>query len=154
MRHHLYYHIVWTTRDRRPLITAEVAAFLDRYIRAICGRERCRLIDLGMVTTHLHLLVRAHPMAVIPRLMQRLKGGSSAITGQELGLPHNSRLRWAAGYSIKSVSPSHADLVRAYVRSQARRHPAEAIARWDTEAGVGDDNVASRQNGRAGASAP
>ena len=130
MRHQIYYHIVWTTRERRALITAEVAAFLDRYFRAIAGRERCHLLELGMASTHIHLLLRGHPMTVIPRLMQRLKGGSSVIASQEMGLPRNHALRWAEGYSIRSISPRQVDAVREYVRSQAVRHPDEAIPGW------------------------
>ena len=64
------------------------------------------LLELGMVTTHVHLLIRAHPTTTIPRLLQRLKGASSALAGKELGLPLEEQLRWAQGYTIQTVSRS------------------------------------------------
>jgi REP element-mobilizing transposase RayT len=131
MLHQLYYHIVWTTRDRRPLINRQIAIFLDRILRSLAHQERAYVLELGMVSTHVHLLIRAHPMTAIPRLMQRLKGASSAIAGKELLLPTEHQLRWAQGYTIQSVSRDAVDTVREYVRNQAMRHPHEVIAGWE-----------------------
>ena len=38
---------------------------------------------MGVVRSHLHLLIRLHPTTSIPRLLQRMKGGSSAIAMKE-----------------------------------------------------------------------
>ena len=130
MFNQLYYHIVWTTRERRLTITRSVAEFLDRILRSIARQERANILELGMVATRVHLLIRAHPMTVIPRLLQRLKGGSSVLAGKELGLPPEHQLRWAHGYSIQTISPRMLDAVRDYVREQALRHPHEAIGGW------------------------
>jgi putative transposase len=150
MFHQLYYHIVWTTRDRRRTITREVASFLDRLLRSIARQERAYVLELGMVSTHVHLLVRAHPMTTIPRLLQRLKGASSALAGKELGLPPDSQLRWAQGYTIQSVSLNMLEGVRSYVRNQGARHPGERIVGWEPteadpeleEAGETEDSIA------------
>jgi putative transposase len=134
MFHQLYYHIVWTTREHRPTISGEVAVFLDRLLRAIALQERARILELGMVSTHVHLLIRAHPITSIPRLLQRLKGASSALAGKELGLPEEQQLRWAQGYTIQTISPKMLETVREYVRHQAERHPQEAIKAWHPSA--------------------
>ena len=76
MRHRLYYHIVWTTRGRRPLLNAELAAFLGHYLRSIARQERAHVLEMGIVTTHLHLLVRTDPQAHLSRLVQRFKGAA------------------------------------------------------------------------------
>jgi putative transposase len=131
MFHQLYYHIVWTTRDRRALITRPVAVYLDRLLRAIARQERTHVLELGMVSTHVHLLVRAHPMTSIPRLIQRLKGASSALAGKELALPFEHQLRWAQGYTIQSVSRNALDKVSEYVGNQEERHPSEVITGWE-----------------------
>ncbi|MEP7326057.1 MAG: IS200/IS605 family transposase [Gemmatimonadota bacterium] len=130
MFHQLYYHIVWTTRERRPTITRDVAEFLDRALRSIASQERALVLELGMVTTHVHLLIRAHPMTSIPRLLQRLKGASSALAARKLGLSPEHQLRWAQGYTIQTISRSMLDGVGEYVRHQPERHPHEVIAGW------------------------
>jgi REP element-mobilizing transposase RayT len=136
MSHQLFYHILWTTRDRRSRIDRHVAAFLDQTLRTIAAQERARVLALGLVTTHVHLLVRVHPMTSVPRLLQRLKGVSSALAGRTLRLAPGRQLQWAPGYTIHTVSPSVVAKLADYVRNQAVRHPREAIKGW--KGSVGD----------------
>ncbi len=130
MWHRLYYHIVWTTRDRQPVIDARHAAFLCRFLRAVARQERAHILEIGLVATHIHLLPRVHPTTGLPRLLQRLKGGSSVIASRE-HRGDQGDLRWARGYSITSVAPRALDAVREYLRGQPLRHPSEAIAEWE-----------------------
>jgi REP element-mobilizing transposase RayT len=131
MRHHrLLVHLVWTTRGREPLITLRLAEFLANFLPAVARQEGAVVLARGFVSTHIHLLIRLDPTTDIPRLVQRLKGGSAAIAEKE---KHNDGrpLRWAKGYSISSVSTQAVPKVISYVKGQARRHPREAIMGWD-----------------------
>ena len=76
MYHRLYCHIVWTTREREPLIDSGLARFLTRYLRTIARQERAHILEIGMVATHIHLLMRIDQGTSLPRLLQRLKGGT------------------------------------------------------------------------------
>src|SRR5882762_8666818 len=78
MRHRLYYHIVWTTRERQHLIDGGLARFLCRFLRGVARQERAHILEIGVVATHVHLLVRMHPICSVSRLLQRMKGGSAA----------------------------------------------------------------------------
>ena len=131
MLSHLYCHIVWTTRDRAPLIDAGLARFLMRFLRGVARQERAHILEVGMVRTHIHVLARCHPTTNLSRLLQRLKGGSSAIAGKEQHSSEKNQLRWAKGYSIRSVSLRSLPTVREYLRQQPVRHPNEAIAGWE-----------------------
>jgi REP element-mobilizing transposase RayT len=129
VHHRLYVHIVWTTRRREPTLDAASAVFLAGFLPAVASQERSRLLAFGAVRTHVHLLVQLHPTTSLPRLVQRLKGGSSVISNRE---GHGrSALRWAKGYSVASVGERALEAARRYVASQAEHHPGEAIAGWD-----------------------
>lgn len=130
MRHRIYVHLVWTTRDRAPLIDAPTAVFLERFLSSVAHQERTQLLALGIVSTHVHLLLRLHPTTVIPRLLQRLKGGSAVVATRECNRPVRQALLWARGYNIQSVSEQALERVRAYVDGQAFHHPLEAIVGW------------------------
>ena len=132
MRHRLFLHIAWTTRGRAALIDARVAAFLTRYLSDVAAQERVRVLALGMVSSHVHMLVRVHPQTSLSRLMQRLKGGSAAIATREGHALRDRELRWARGYSAHSVSQRAVEIVRDYVLSQAEHHPTEAILGWES----------------------
>src|SRR2546425_9163074 len=155
MRHRLYAHVVWTTRDRAPLLDAGLARFLDRFLRVIAREERAILLEVGMVRTHVHLLLRYHPVTNLTRLLQRLKGASSAVGNRERHSSTGILLRWSKGYSIESVSRRALSEARSYVRDQALQHPAAAIPDWTGAAStpaaaeeewIGED----RRNLRAG----
>jgi putative transposase len=130
VRHRLYVHLVWTTREREPLIDSELARFLCRFLRAIARKERAYILEIGMVQTHLHLLARVHPTVPISTLVKRLKGASSAVAAKE-GLGKHGRLYWGKGYSVDSVSGRALGSVRTYLRDQQAHHPNEAIAGWE-----------------------
>ena len=126
MRHRLYLHVSWTTRDREPTITPEFVAFLARFLPMIARQERATVLAIGAVRTHLHVIVRVNPATLLPRLLQRWKGGSSLIGARD-GLGGSKPIRWAKGSDLESVSPRALGAAIEYVKRQAGRHPAEAI---------------------------
>jgi REP element-mobilizing transposase RayT len=129
MHHRLYVHIVWTTRNRAALLDAARAEYLSEHLPIIARQERARVLALGMVTTHIYLLVRLHPTTEIPQLLQRMKGGTAY--GMNAARPAaRPVLKWAKGYSITAVSPGGLERVLAYVCAQHLRHPTEAIVGW------------------------
>jgi putative transposase len=130
MRHRLYLHVAWTTREREPTITAPFVAFLGRFLPTVGRQERATLLAFGAVRTHLHVVVRVDPATCLPRLVQRWKGGSSVIGAREQ-LGGEKRVRWAKGYNIETISPRALAAVVDYVNRQAERHPDEAITALD-----------------------
>jgi REP element-mobilizing transposase RayT len=131
MRHRVYFHIVWTTRRRAALLDAGLARFLCRFLRQVAHDERAHILEIGTVTTHVHVLARAHPMTSLARLLQRLKDASSARAGKERHSTTGVELKWNKGYSIHSVSARNLDAVRQYRRQQSAHHPNEVIKDWD-----------------------
>ena len=123
----LLFHLVWRTRQHEPLITIGVAQFLTRYLPAVAHQEKATVLAMGMVSTHVHLLVRTDPTTGIPRLVQRFKGGSSRVAEIE---GHAERLKWANGYSVTSVSRRDVPRLLQYLESQPVRHVNEAISDW------------------------
>jgi REP element-mobilizing transposase RayT len=125
VRSRLFYHIIWTTRGRQTRADAPAARFLQRFIPSVARRERSRVLAIGIVATHVHVLVETHQTTSLPRLVQRFKGGSSVLINRE---GHSSNLlRWQKGYAIHTVGPRGLEAARAYVLSQDRRHPDERI---------------------------
>ena len=130
MPHRLLAHIVWTPRDRAPLIEAERARFLQLFLFAVAAEERAQILALGMVSTHVHMLAALNVSADIPRLIQRFKGGSARVATRDHIGPRQRPLRWAKGYDLRSVTLRNAEMAADYVEAQSMHHPDEAIAGW------------------------
>jgi putative transposase len=129
MYHEIYFHVVWTTRNRARSIDRTRATYLQHHLPIIGREERCQVVELGVVSTHLHLLLRVHPTTALPRLLQRFKGGTAHGINNG-SASKRTDLRWAKGYSVRSVGPGEVERVVAYIRNQHRHHPDEAIAGW------------------------
>src|SRR2546425_10339926 len=119
----LYALLTWTTLRRLPLIHAGAAAFLRRVLPEIARRHGTRLVDLGVVRNHVHVVLELPPHVDIPRLVQGLKGATARIANRD-GVMPRARLRWADGYDLRPLGVR--DLSRAieYGRAHAARHPA------------------------------
>ena len=107
----LYALLTWTTLRRLPLIHSGAAAFLRRMLPEIARRHGTRVIELGIVRNHLHLVLELPPRVDVPRLVQGLKGASARIANRD-GVMPRARLRWADGYDLRSLSVR--DLARGY----------------------------------------
>src|SRR5690242_4150312 len=118
----LYALLTWTTLRRLPLIHPAGAAFLRRVLPEIARRHATRVLDLGIVANHVHLVLELPPHADIPRLVQGLKGASARIANRD-GVMPRAPLRWANGYDLRSLSVGDVRRAITYVRTQSARHP-------------------------------
>lgn len=127
MRHRVYFHIVWTTRNRLPLIDRPRAEFLAEFLPRIASTERAQVQRVGIVSTHLHVLLRVHPICSVPRMVMRWKSLPARLTRRgEIG-DEDRPLQWAAGYRLTTVSPGHLQWVSGHLDNQPNHHPLEAI---------------------------
>ncbi len=122
----LYAHLSWTTDGRLSMIDPPTKAFLRRFIPTEARRHDARVLAIGIVADHVHLILRLPAVSNIPRIVQGLKGASARLINKEHAAGSRP-LKWASGYDLRSVSPENLDRVINYVRSQPRRHPDRAI---------------------------
>jgi len=122
----LYGLLTWTTLRRLPLIHPQLAAFLRRALPIIAGRRATRVVEIGIVSNHVHLIIELSPRPDLPRLVQGLKGASARIANRDGYMPR-ARLQWATGYDFRSLGVRDLQRAITYVRNQSRRHPELAI---------------------------
>jgi len=117
----LYAHLSWTCWARLPLIDEAVADFLSPFLLAEAKRHGVRVIEIGVVPNHVHLLLELPAAYNVPRLVQGLKGASARLANRD-GHARNKSLRWDSGYDLRSVGIKQLPLVANYVRLQERKH--------------------------------
>ena len=122
----LYAHLSWTTFGRLPLIDSTTADFLRTFLPAQSQRHGSRVLALGIVRDHVHLILELPPAFDVPRLVQGLKGASARIANRD-GIARHESLRWAQGYDFRSVGPRQLRAAVEYVRGQALHHPDRAL---------------------------
>jgi putative transposase len=116
----LHAHIIFSTKKREPLITAEFAPRLFEYIGGICRGEGNALVGAGGTADHVHLLVSFGKQACASDLVRDVKSNSSGWIHQQF--PQLRGFAWQAGYGAFAVSFSQIDQVRGYLARQEEHH--------------------------------
>jgi putative transposase len=116
----LLYHIVFSTKQREPLITENLREELYKYIGGIIRGEEGILIEIGDIDDHIHLLVKIKPSISISEMLNKIKANSSKWFNENQ--KSSRRFAWQEGYAAFSVSESQAPNVRDYIRNQREHH--------------------------------
>jgi len=93
---------------------------LYRFIWKILTDERCKLLRIGGIQNHVHMLINLHPSTALSALMQKVKALSSGWMRADIRFPLFEG--WAKDYYACSISPEHKDAVIEYIKSQETHH--------------------------------
>jgi len=113
-------HLVFSTKNREPLLEDGTRDELHAYIGGIIGNLGGTLLKAGSVANHILLLI-AHPRTAAPSdLVQQIKPESSKwLKGQCSSCSNFHRQN---GYGMFSISPNHRDALERYIDTQAEHH--------------------------------
>lgn len=109
-----FVHCIFSTKERKPTISAERLAGLWGYISGVATGEGLTLILAGGTSDHVHLLFMLPASVSLASAVQKIKGSSSRWMGEGFA--------WQQGYGAFSVSPSQVAAVRKYIENQAEHH--------------------------------
>jgi REP element-mobilizing transposase RayT len=113
-------HIVFSTKNREPMITGDVAGRVHSYLAGIVRDQGVVSISINGMPDHVHLLVKSSKTITDSNFMKELKGGSSSwINGNGIIPGH---FKWQAGYGWFSASPKDTGHVVAYIQNQGEHH--------------------------------
>ncbi len=115
----LHYHLVFSTKDRAPLIGQDWRDKLHAYLGGIVRNLNGVALAVGGTEDHAHLLVGLKPTHRLADALRDIKQGSSEWVHKELC---RRSFAWQPGYGAYTVSPSNVERVRHYVLHQDEHH--------------------------------
>ena len=123
----LYFHLIWATKEREPLITPQVARKLYPFLVAKAGDMGVFVYALNGREDHGHLVVAIPPAVSVAEVVKMLKGSSSHM----LNHPHEGdHFGWQRGYGALTVGLKQLPLAVEYVRAQQTHHAAGSLNGW------------------------
>ena len=114
----LLLHLIFSTKDRRPLITAEIRTDLFAYLGGIIREMHGTALVVNGMTDHVHMLIRIRPAHATAEIARVVKTNSSRWVHEKW----NVRFAWQTGYGAFSVSESNAPAVSRYIAMQEEHH--------------------------------
>ena len=117
----VYIHLVFSTKDRRPLLRDKtMRAALHSYLAGVSKQLDCAPVLAGGVEDHIHLLARFGRTISQAEWVKELKRVSN-IRLKEHGREY-ADFEWQGGYADFSVSQSNLEQVKLYIAGQEEHH--------------------------------
>ena len=121
--HKCIYHIIWTTKYRRPVLTNEMQEYLKNLLLKYSNEnEKFNIIELEIMPDHVHCLIQIDPDFPISSTLNILKGKSS----HEM-IEHFPELKkrlptlWTRSKFIASVGSVSLKTVKEYLENQKNK---------------------------------
>lgn len=116
----LHVHLVFSTKNREPLITNGVRDALHAYMATVLQNLGCAPVLINSVEDHAHLLFDLSRTVSISQVVEDVKKASSKWIKTQG--PEFAGFAWQAGYGAFAVSESSVEAVREYIASQREHH--------------------------------
>jgi putative transposase len=116
----VYVHLVFSTKNRIPLIDSVMEARLFDYLGGICKMLDCNPIQIGGHKDHVHILCLLSRKVPQMQLVEEVKKSSSKWIKEIF--PEKKDFYWQNGYGIFSVNPTEISTVTTYICNQAEHH--------------------------------
>ena len=115
-----YFHLVFAVKNRKALIKKEWKSEMEMYITGIVQNHHNKMLAIGTVPDHIHILIGYNVNYLIPDLVEEIKTSSNAwIKARKLS---EYKFEWQKGYGAFTHSHSQIDNVVKYVLSQEDHH--------------------------------
>ena len=115
-------HCVFSTRERRPLLTAAIRERLWPYLGGIARANDMKALAIGGVADHVHLLLSLPATLSISKAMQLLKGNASKWLRETFPELRQHDFAWQEGFGAFSYSHSQLTDVIRYIQNQEEHH--------------------------------
>jgi len=115
-----YFHLVFAVKNRNALIKKEWKNELEMYITGIIQNHRHKLLSIGSMPDHIHILIGYNVNQLIPDLVEEIKTSSNIwIKDKKFS---NFRFEWQKGYGAFTHSRSQISAVGDYIMAQEMHH--------------------------------
>jgi putative transposase len=113
-------HVIFSTKNREPLIEAAVQNPLYAYMATACNTIGCQAHKIGGTNDHIHIACSLSRTITIAEFIGTIKADSSKwikTQGQSL-----AGFSWQNGYGAFSIGQSQLQSVNKYIAGQVEHH--------------------------------
>lgn len=120
--HNLGYHIVWSTKYRKPVLVDGIDDTLKTALNTIADEKGFTIKVMEVMPDHVHVFVQASPKFSPSYIAKMLKG----ISARRLFIIHGNQLKkvlwnkhlWNPSYYVESVGHISEATIQKYIEDQ------------------------------------
>jgi putative transposase len=115
----LRYHLVWSTRRRRRVLSGKVAERLNQLLLESSEAIGIDILKLDIEADHVHLYIAATPNLAPNQIVHRLKSGSAALRDE---FPELQKIpsMWTSACLVSSAPNLRIEDIQLYVETQSK----------------------------------
>ena len=117
----LKYHIVWTTKYKKPILVGSIGTRTRDLIREICHAHNIQIIKGHISKDHIHLFISMPPHISVSKIVMYLKGKTSRkilMENPRLNKSFWGRHFWSRGYFVSTSGTITDEKIMAYIENQ------------------------------------
>jgi len=115
-----YYHIIFSTKYRQPVLLPENRKYLYKYICGILKNKKCHLYRLNGIEDHIHMFISLHQLINLADLIREIKTSCTFWIKKNRLFPDFEG--WQEEYSAFTKSHRDKDAVINYIKNQIEHH--------------------------------
>jgi putative transposase len=116
----LFVHCVFSTKERRNLLSKDVRERLWPYLGGIAREKGMSAVAVGGTDNHVHILLSVPPTISAAKAVQLIKGTSSKWIHDTF--PTHASFAWQEGYGAFTINVSGIEETIAYINRQEEHH--------------------------------
>ncbi len=121
-----YYHLIWATYERQPLISDAIERLIYGVVRKKAIESRIEIFAINGVPDHIHLAVRMPPSVAPSEWIGKTKGAASyAVNGAWSG--QGKRFQWQESYGVLTFGERALSKVVDYIVHQKEHHAQNTV---------------------------
>ncbi|GIO08095.1 IS200/IS605 family transposase [Brevibacillus reuszeri] len=116
------YHVVFCPKYRKKVLTEPVDIRLKELFLEKAKELRAEIVEMEIMSDHVHLLIKCDPQFGIHRVVKHLKGYTSRVLRMEFRhLKSRLPSLWTNAYFVATVGTVQLDVIKKYIESQKER---------------------------------
>jgi len=121
----ILYQIVYSTKNRKPVLKEERQAELFKYLCGILKNKKCHVYIINGVEDHIHIVTHLHPTVALSSLIKDMKIASSKWIKEKNIFSDFSG--WQDKYGAFTYSIKDKDRLIEYVKNQKKHHKTKSF---------------------------
>jgi putative transposase len=116
-----YYHVVWTTRNREPIIIPQLESSIFAAVHHKSGELRSPVHAVNATEDHIHVAVSVATSVSVAEWVRNIKGLSTReVNTQFPNLP--MPFAWQQSYGVLTFGARNLEFVLDYIHKQKDHH--------------------------------
>ena len=112
------YHVVWCPKYRKPVLTGDIPAALEKIMQTTCVEHGWEILSLEIQPDHIHLFLSIPPANAVAEAVKVIKGSTARklfASFSELKKTLWGESLWSPSYYVGTAGNVSAETIRHYI---------------------------------------